>query len=236
MRSTLGGSHPSRRAARLTACVCGTDREVMDRNPVRVAVICASPIFRHGIAQVIAAAPDAKLVTTVETVVDLEPSLEQADVVVMNVRQPVTMTEAPIAWLHQAGKAVVVLSSTEARRDVVAAVQAGAFGYLSEQAEESELLTAIRTVAAGRSYICASLNVRRIPESTIHITDREKEILQRVSKGETDREIARSLKISENTVHSHLDRLRDKTCSRRRADLTRFSIEQGIIPNDQEKG
>ncbi len=57
------------------------------------------------------------------------------------------------------------------------------------------------------------------------LTDREREILSLVAEGETDAEIAQQLFISVRTVHSHLDRIRDKTGRRRRADLTRLALQ-----------
>jgi DNA-binding CsgD family transcriptional regulator len=68
------------------------------------------------------------------------------------------------------------------------------------------------------------------------LTDREREILGRVASGDTDREIAALLGISEHTVHSHLDRLRDKIGVRRRADLTRFAIEYSLVPPAPGRG
>jgi DNA-binding CsgD family transcriptional regulator len=67
-------------------------------------------------------------------------------------------------------------------------------------------------------------------QAPIQITAREREILELVAGGETDQDIAEQLTIGVRTVHSHLDRIRDKTGSRHRAGLTRFAIERRIIP------
>ncbi|GHI04995.1 DNA-binding response regulator [Streptomyces cellostaticus] len=106
------------------------------------------------------------------------------------------------------------------------AIHAGARGYLDHDVEESELLTAIRTVACDRTYISA--NVTQLLGVNASITGRERQILELLAAGYTDREIARKLQISEHTVHSHLDRLRAKTGLRRRADLTRLALKHGM--------
>jgi DNA-binding CsgD family transcriptional regulator len=61
-----------------------------------------------------------------------------------------------------------------------------------------------------------------------HLTDREREVLRLLSHGATDHEIASRLHISKHTVQSHLDRIGEKTGSRRRSDLTRLAIEHGF--------
>jgi DNA-binding NarL/FixJ family response regulator len=101
---------------------------------------------------------------------------------------------------------------------------------LTKEAEPDEILRAVMAVAAGRTYVSATLAAFLL-KAPIQLTEREKEILQLVASGETDRDIAEQLVISVRTVHSHLDRIRDKTGCRRRADLTRLAIESGIIPH-----
>ena len=80
----------------------------------------------------------------------------------------------------------------------------------------------------------ALANGRRVvgsDESTgSHLSNREKEVLMLVAEGRTDREIADALFLSITTIHSHLDRIRDRTGCRRHADLTRLAIEHGLAP------
>jgi DNA-binding CsgD family transcriptional regulator len=65
---------------------------------------------------------------------------------------------------------------------------------------------------------------------TVDLSTREREVLALLARGDTDEQIAASLFIAVATVRSHLDRIRDKTGCRRRPDLTRFAVEQGIVP------
>ena len=67
-------------------------------------------------------------------------------------------------------------------------------------------------------------------EPAVELSTREREVLALVARGDTDEQIAASLFIAVATVRSHLDRIRDKTGCRRRPGLTRFAVEQGIVP------
>jgi DNA-binding CsgD family transcriptional regulator len=77
-----------------------------------------------------------------------------------------------------------------------------------------------------------------LPEAApaVDLSDREREVLALLARGDTDDQIARALFISVATVRSHLDRIRDKTGCRRRPELTRFAVEQGIVPPTRDRG
>jgi DNA-binding NarL/FixJ family response regulator len=202
-----------------------------------VAVISDYPLLRYGLMHVIDTAPDLHRVTSVRRMGEQHYEVNGADVVLLNLQSPVGETSELITRLHREGYAVVMISASEAQTDLVLSIEAGARGYLSHQIGETELLTAVRTVASGRSYFSTtSLTKRDLPAFPLHITDRERQILELVASGATDREIAAKLKISEHTVHSHLDRLRSKTGSHRRADLTRLALQQGVAGELSEEG
>ncbi|MGW5283341.1 LuxR C-terminal-related transcriptional regulator [Streptomyces collinus] len=198
-----------------------------------LAVICDWPLLQLGLTQVLEAQPDMRI-TTLASCVD-EVALETADVEVIlliNLQSRDQVTSREVARLHRQGHAVIVLSASGAQSDAVLCIKAGARGYLSRQTDACELVCAVRAVASGSDYFGASLAGRSIPAPPPHITGRERQILQFVADGATDREIAAKLNIAENTVHTHLERLRRKSGSRRRAELTRFALENGIIEDD----
>jgi DNA-binding NarL/FixJ family response regulator len=203
---------------------------------IGVAVVEDHPIFRKGLVQVIDAAPDLRLTGASRSVEELDAhGGARAEVVLLDLHLPGLSGAAAVTHLCARGQSVLVVSASEAAADVVEAIGAGARGYLTKQAEEAEIVGAIRAVAEGRTYVSATL-ASYLLQAPIRITEREREILELVAGGETDQDIAELLQLSVRTVHSHLDRIRNKTGSRRRADLTRFALERGIVPRFPKEG
>jgi DNA-binding NarL/FixJ family response regulator len=199
---------------------------------IKVAIVEDHPVFRKGLMQVVEAAPGLELAGVARSVDEFDAlRLGGGMIVLLDLQLQGSRLEGADAVAHLVvdGYQVLVVSASEQPTDVVQAVGAGARGYLSKQAEETEILGAIQAVAKGHPYVSATL-AGYLLQAPIPITAREREILELVAGGETDQDIAEQLTISVRTVHSHLDRIRDKTGSRRRADLTRFAIEHGITP------
>jgi two-component system, NarL family, nitrate/nitrite response regulator NarL len=203
---------------------------------IGVAVVEDHPIFRKGLVHVIDAAPDLRLTGASRSVEELDAQGDaQAEVVLLDLHLPGLSGTAAVTHLCARGQSVLVVSASEAPADVIEAIGAGARGYLTKQAEEAEIVGAIRAVAEQRTYVSATL-ASYLLQAPIRITEREREILELVAGGETDQDIAELLQLSVRTVHSHLDRIRNKTGSRRRADLTRFALERGIVPRFPKEG
>jgi DNA-binding NarL/FixJ family response regulator len=202
----------------------------------QVAIVEDHPLFRKSLAQVIRAAADLMLVGMAASLEEFAScGRSAATVVVLDLQLPGLGGPGAVAHLSKEGHAVLVLSASEVPADMVQAMRAGARGYLSKQADEAEILRAIRTVAHGETYVAPTL-ASHLLEAPLRITAREQEILELVADGETDQDIAELLGISIRTVHSHLDRIRDKTGSRRRAELTRLAIERGIVTDPHREG
>jgi DNA-binding NarL/FixJ family response regulator len=205
---------------------------------IQVAIVEDHPVFRKGLTQVVEAAKGLALAGVARSVDELDAlHLEATTIVLLDLHLPGSSLQGADAVAHLVGRGhrVLVVSASEAADDVVQAIGTGARGYLSKQAEETEILGAIHAVAEGRTYVSATLAAYLL-QTPIQITSRERDVLELVAGGETDLDIAEQLGISVRTVHSHLDRIRDKTGSRRRADLTRFAIERGIIPRSPKQG
>ncbi|MQY38147.1 hypothetical protein SRB17_61560 [Streptomyces sp. RB17] len=201
----------------------------MSREPTYVAVVSDCPLLLHGLIRVVDGAPELRRLHAAGT--DGAPPHEvgQAEVVLLNLRASVREICDLVARLHEKGRRVVVLSAAATQTDLVLFIEAGARGYVSQWAREEELLTALRAVAAGRSYFSTGFfGDHDVHKNPPRITEREQQILHLVANGATDREIAAELNISEHTVHSHLDRLCSKTGYRRRADLTRLALRRGM--------
>jgi DNA-binding NarL/FixJ family response regulator len=204
---------------------------------IRIAIVEDHPVFRKGLTQVIEITPGLELAGVARSVDEFDAlHLSGTTIVLLDLQLPGSLQgAAAVAHMVAHGHQVLVVSASETPADVVQAIGAGARGYLSKQADETEIVGAIRAVADDHPYVSATLAAYLL-QTPIQITEREREILELVAGGETDLDIAEQLSISVRTVHSHLDRIRDKTGSRRRADLTRFAIERGIVPRSHKRG
>ncbi|MGH3899447.1 MAG: response regulator [Pseudonocardiaceae bacterium] len=133
---------------------------------------------------------------------------------------------------------VLVLSASGEHADVLAAVQAGASGYLVKSALAEELVEAVRRTADGDAVFSAGLaglvlgEYRRMaldPRPDVpRLTERETEVLRQVAKGRTARQIADQLVISHRTVENHVQSTLRKLQLHNRVELARYAIEHGL--------
>jgi DNA-binding NarL/FixJ family response regulator len=132
---------------------------------------------------------------------------------------------------------VVMLTVSEAERDLLDAVAAGAVGYLVKSTPPDELRAALRRAAAGEAVFSPALaslvlgEFRRMAKAagpTQPLSDREREVLQYVARGHTYREIGEQLFIAEKTVENHVRNILGKLHLNRRQELIRYALEHGI--------
>ncbi|WP_028658971.1 response regulator [Nocardioides insulae] len=133
---------------------------------------------------------------------------------------------------------VLILSASGEHADVLAAVKAGAAGYLVKSASREELLDAVRRVARGEPVFTPGLaglvlgEFQRLSETPDpgepHLTDRESEVLKLVAKGLSYRQIAERLVLSHRTVQNHVQNTLRKLQMHNRVELTRYAIEHGL--------
>jgi DNA-binding NarL/FixJ family response regulator len=161
-------------------------------------------------------------------------------VVILDLRLPGVSDAEAVSAVVSMGFVVLVLSAHGTRSDVLAAMAAGASGYLTKDADIDEIHRAVRQVAAGNTYVSPTLAAYLLDSSRtryaavqLPLSDRERQVLALLADGRRDQDIANTLSISVRTVRSHLDRIREKTGRRRRPELTRLAIEKGIV-NHQE--
>lgn len=205
--------------------------------PLTVAVVDDHPLYRSAVTSALTGVPDLTVALECGSVEELEAELDARPdavrVVLLDLRLPGRGGADAVALLTRRGLDVLVLSASTSDK-IVDIVAAGARGYLTKAAEADEIRAAVRAVGHGRRYLAPdvasdlSRAVRR--QSTLPtITPREREVLELVAAGLTDRKIAERLTISLPTVRSHLDRIRAKTGSRRRADLTRLAVNEDFV-------
>ena len=208
--------------------------------PIRLLIADDHPIVRSGLRSMFSGEPDLEVVGEAKTgteAVDLAERL-RPDVVLMDLRMPemdgVAATEQIKALRPQTH--VLVLTTYNSDADILKAVEAGATGYLLKDAPEEELYGAVRAAAAGEPLLAPSAaallmeRTRRAPEE--NLSGREVEVLGLVAKGESNREIASALWISEATVKSHLIRIYGKLGVTDRTAAVTVAIERGILRLD----
>lgn len=199
---------------------------------IAVAIIDDHPLYRQGLALAVEQADDFTLVADAACIEDFDRLDVAADVVLLDLHLPGLEGPEGVAHVSQRGPKVIVVSAAGASDDVIDALAAGAAGYLTKDAEAKDIRQAVRAVANGQAYLSPTLasfliaaDKQRAVSLEHKLSPRELEILALVASGETDRDIAAQLFITTATVHSHLDRIRDKTGARRRAQLTRLYLD-----------
>ena len=131
---------------------------------------------------------------------------------------------------------IVILTVSEAERDLLDAVAAGAAGYLVKTTPVDELRAALKAAADGEPVFSPSLaalvlgEFRRLAKSTDAnpLTEREREVLQYVARGKTYKEIGLALGISTKTAENHVRNILGKLHLSRRSDLVRYAIQHGL--------
>jgi DNA-binding NarL/FixJ family response regulator len=132
---------------------------------------------------------------------------------------------------------VVMLTVSEQERDLLDAVAAGAVGYLVKSTPGPELVAALKRAAEGEPVFSPALaslvlgefrRLARATSGTQPLSEREREVLQRVARGHSYREIGEELFIAEKTVENHVRNILSKLHLNRRHELIRFAIEHGI--------
>ncbi|GGR37956.1 DNA-binding response regulator [Streptomyces netropsis] len=213
----------------------------------RVLIVDDHPLFRAGLKAALEIAHGAVVVAEAETVGEVPDAVAQhrPDVVVMDLSLPdASGIEATrqLAELHP-GLPVLMLTMSDDDGSLLAALQAGARGYLVKGAGADEVQHAVRTVAAGGavfgSDIAAHLTEllsgsrRRDAEMLFpSLTSRESEVLELIARGLDNRHIARELVLSEKTVRNHVTHVFEKLQVTSRAEAVARARDVGLGDDD----
>jgi DNA-binding NarL/FixJ family response regulator len=202
---------------------------------ISVVIVDDHPVYRQGLAMAVDRADDLELVGEASSIEAFDALGVTPDLVVLDLHLPGIEGAAGVAHVCENGNRVLIVSAAGTPDDVIDAIAAGAAGYLTKEADADEITHAVRTVAGGATYVSptlASYLLRAERSNAAYtLTKRERDVLALVAAGETDQDIADQLVIAKTTVHSHLDRIRDKTGARRRAELTNLAHRLGIAPD-----
>ncbi len=210
---------------------------------IRVLIADDHAMFRQGICSLLEGYHDIEIIgeaingkDAIEKLIQLGP-----EVVLMDIGMPVMSgLEATRRLQKEAPDAkVLVLTQYEDSEYILSMLRAGAKGYIAKTASALELVSAIRTVSRGESFLYPSAATTLVEEYLMRVggerneyerlTDREREILQLVAEGHSNRDIADRLFISVKTVLRHRTNIMEKLGFHNRTELIKYAISKGLI-------
>jgi two-component system NarL family response regulator len=233
----------------VTADITGeTPRAVRGGEPIRVLVVDDHALFRRGLEMVLAQESDIEVVgeagdavAAVDRAAELLP-----DVVLLDVRMPKgSGIEACVQIKGVAPSArIIMLTISDEEADLYEAIKAGATGYLLKEISIDEVASAVRAVHDGQSLISPAMASKLLTEFALmakrsndrteqvpspRLTDRELEVLKLVARGLNNRDIARELYISENTVKNHIRNILEKLQLHSRMEAVVYAVREKLL-------
>lgn len=204
---------------------------------IRILIIESETLARVGVRTILSAQADFEIVGEAETSAQGFEFFRQTkpDVTLMSLRLfEVCAVDEVERFLQFAPKAkIIVLASHAGDAEISRVLKNGAFGYVTKDVSETDLLKAVRTVAAGRKFIPP--NVAEILTENFGreaLTPSETRVLSEIVGGKSNKEIARDLRVSENTVKTHVKNVFDKLGVSDRTTAATLAIRRGLVRAD----
>ena len=213
--------------------------------PVRVLVVDDQELFRRGLTMLLTAEPGIEIVGEAGDG-DEGAALAEAvapDVVLLDIRMPKRSGLEACTAIKQAvpSAKIIMLTVSDEEADLYEAVKSGASGYLLKDSSIEEVSQAVRVVADGQSLISPSMAVKLIDEfkqmsrpereqvGGLRLTERELEVLRLVARGLNNREVAKQLFISENTVKNHVRNILEKLQLHSRMEAVMYAVREKLL-------
>lgn len=210
-------------------------------NKIRLVIVDDHPVVRDGLRGMLESQPDFEVVgeasdgeEAVRTVNLLSP-----EIVLMDLRMPVMDGVAALREIKASNSQVqvLVLTTYDSDADILPAIEAGATGYLLKDTSREDLYAAIRAAGRGEAILSPGVAARLIGQMRApaeqKLSIRELEVLQLVAEGDSNREIASRLHISQATVKSHLIHIFDKLGVSDRTAAVTAALRRGILSLDK---
>ena len=208
---------------------------------IRVLIVDDHAVVRAGLRLLLDAEEDIEVVGDAGDAREavFETRRHRPDLILLDVTMPgKSGIEAAPELLHEVPDAkLLVLSMQDDPRYVREAFDAGASGYVLKEAADTEVVGAVRAVAAGEQYLHPSLGARLFAAEAEErrraerdpLSDREREVLKLLALGHTNQEIAQLLFISVRTAETHRAHIMQKLKLGSRAELVRYALEEGLL-------
>ena len=211
--------------------------------PLRVVIADDQPMMRAGFKAVLEATGDIQVVAEASTGAEAVAAANQhaPDVVLMDIRMP--EMDGIEATRQLPRQRVLILTTFGLDDYIIAALRAGASGFLLKDAPTAQVVDAVRAVAAGDAVLSPAVTrqllnqvgrrlpaaVSQQPEALTRLTEREREVLRMLAAGLTNAEIAHALVVTEATVKSHVSHLLGKLGLRDRVQAVIYAYETRLI-------
>jgi two-component system response regulator NreC len=200
---------------------------------VSIALADDHAVVRSGLRMLLESEPDLTVVAEAGELEEIPGLVEDSrpDVLLLDVhmRGGASLDLIPVL---AAGTSVLVLTMQDDPGYARTAMRAGARGYVLKEAEDTELVQAVRTVAAGGTYLDPALGGRLLAAADDRpgeLTEREREVLGLIALGHTNSEMAKRLYLSLRTVETHRANIHRKLGTDSRAELVRHALDQGLV-------
>lgn len=218
-----------------------------DLGPTRVLIVDDHVLYRRGLDLVLSSEDDIEVVAEADSGQAAIAAVEdhRPDVVIMDVRMPRMNGIEACEVIKQRfpDTQIIMLTTSDDEQDLFDAVRAGANGYLLKDVPPEEVVSGIRTLRSGGSLVSPTMAAslmrqfaslaRHEPEAAestcARLTDREREVLIHIARGMGNREIAKTLFISENTVKNHVRSILEKLQLHSRVEAAMYAVREHLV-------
>ena len=209
---------------------------------IRIAIADDHHLFREGLVRILNDVDGLRVVASASSGEELLTALTKAapDLVLMDVNMPGMggLEATRRLRLTHPDLPIVALTVSERENDLFTAIRAGARGYLLKNSTSAELVDAIQRVAAGEAVVSPAMAIKLLNEFAApravgnvepdELTEREREVLQFVARGLSNKEIGAALALSPHTIKAHLRSILDKLHLRSRAEAAAWAVRSGL--------
>jgi len=201
---------------------------------IRVILADDHPVVRDGLAAIVNQQKDMTVVAEAQDGADAVSLYEEhrPDVMVLDLRMPrrdgVSVVEEVLE--HHPKARLLIMTTYDGDEDIFRSLSKGAKGYLLKDAPRTEILSAIRAVAADQPYTSGAIAAKALQRmARPSLTQRELDVLQQIAEGRSNKDIGRRLKITEGTAKTHVKAILTKLDAMSRTEAVAVAHKRGLI-------